>query len=495
MTGKKTLKTGLLILFVLASVLVFISPFRWGLTYANEKTKKLDSSLTYVGDVIYVEGEGFRIKRVNSPHWLLGKTNMPDYVRDLMETDEKTTACIELLNGSQVGINKKTKIEIMSSCQIKDVTNRSTVEKIVLKTGTIWAKIRGQKEPLEVQAGQGVMGIKGTEFVVEADSENDKITVLEGEIEYYPDEGQKQTVKTGEEITVGRKGRIIKRLVELKKLRDAISRKYPDLNPRKQMILAVFAGRLMGRHSPGRKWGLKNAETINRMIENPEQFKKTERFRKFRDRQKNKHQPVPKNLKPRNDIVITYYPKFTWDEVKGAKSYWVLVTRNILEKGNKDPLFYMFAQTDKTELEYPSYGRPLKPNNIYFWTVIPVGEDNKPAGRAAFPAKFTMADYAELGIKGLYPCGYIGSTGETLVFDWSPVKGARKYKIELSDNMEMKDPILSEETENNCYNLSNASSRIAKEGDYYWRVTTTEREDGSPVMQGSVNHFTVGGRE
>ncbi len=492
MTGKNALKTGLLILFVLLSLSVFIFPFRWGLTYAKEKTKNLDSSLTYVGDVINVEGEGLRIKRVNSPHWLFGRTNMPDYVQDFMETDDKTTACIELQNGSQIGINKKTKIEIISSYQVKDATNRSAVEKIVLQTGTLWAKVRGQKEPLKVQAGKGVMGIKGTEFIVEADSDNDKLTVLEGEVEYYPDEGQKQSVKTGEEITVSRKGKIVRRMVELKKLRDAISQKYPELNPRKQMILAVFASRLMGRRSPGRKWGLKNAETINRMIENPEEFKKTEKFRKFRDRQKNNRRPAPKNLKPGNDIVITYYPKFTWDEVEGAKSYWVLVTRNLLDKENKDPLFYMYAQTDKTELEYPSYGRALKPNEIYFWTVIPVDEDNKPAGRAAFPVKFTMADYTELGIKGLYPCGCIGQVGESLVFDWSPVKGAKKYRVELSNNSDMKNPIISEETDANYYELKNASSRMPKEGDYYWRVTTTEREAGIPIMQGAVNHFAVG---
>ena len=499
----------LIISFFLLSTITFLIVGYPNVSYAKEKadSKKIDTSLTYVADVVHVEGEGLRIKRTNSPHWLFGKINMPDYVQDVIETDKNTVACIEFLNGSQVGINKGTKIEIVSSYQVKDITQRSSVEKIILKSGTIWAKVRGQKQPLQVQAGKGVLGIKGTEFLVESDPSEDteKVTVLEGEVEYTTNEGQTESVTSGEEITVKEK-RIQRRRVALQKLRDVLNARFPGLSPKQQAIRAVFACRLMARSSWRTSNALGIANQTTYLVENPDSYIKnranSEVSRRTgvhipggifgrRPKQQKKNTVRPKIISPRNDTIVTYYPKFTWEKVDGAKSYRVLVSRKRLQKGESDPLFYMYAKTDKTELEYPSYGRPLKPDNYYFWTVIPLGDDNKPIGRAAKPARFKMADYATLGVKGFHPCGYIEPASGDLVFEWSPVAGVKTYKIEIASNHDMNEPVVSKTVDTNSFTLENSSLVLSKEKDYYWQVTPVEKEDGTPEMQGAVNHFKI----
>jgi len=274
------MKSKVLTGFIIAMAVTLVCVFMFGIQAAKdnhaEAKEKSASGLVYVADIISVQGDGMRIKRVNSPHYLKGRVNMPDYVKDIIETDKNTMACIEFLNGSQIGVNKNTSVEIISSSQAKDITQRSTVQKIVLKSGTIWSKIRGKDSNLKIQTGKGVLGVKGTEFVVESDTENntEKVTVLEGEVEYSPESGETQSVTPGEEIVIEPDKRIKRRKVDIKKLRDALNLRFPNLHPGAQMVIGVFSGRLLGRLAPNAARALSIARETTYLVENPEGYLK-----------------------------------------------------------------------------------------------------------------------------------------------------------------------------------------------------------------------------
>lgn len=504
-------KTLIIMGLTLSLVLVLFMLHGSDLLFAQDKgTQKKDPQLQYVADVISVQGEGLRIKRTNSPHWVFGKVNMPDYLKDIIETDKNTMACIEFMNGSQVGVNKSTQIEIISTYEVKDITNRSAIEKIVLKSGTMWAKVRNQKEPLKVQAGKGVMGIKGTEFIVESDPSTDteKLTVLEGEVEYTPEKGEQQAVSSGEEISIDRENKVERRRVDIKKLRDALNLRFPGLNPGEQAIVGVFSSHLYSRMSYGAANALNIANQTTYLVEDPDGYLKDRATSEVgnrtgvyipggifgrKEKRQERREMIPQNLSPDNEEISTYYPKFTWDKVEGAKSYRVLVTRKPFEKGVDDPLFYMFGETENNELVYPSYARSLKPDETYFWTVIPLGEDKKPVGRAARPVRINMADYKTLGIKGLSPCGGMESVQGNLSFDWTPIAGVDKYKIVIASNENLENPLITREVDANNLVLENASNYFFAGKDYYWQAVPVTDDEELSGITGAVNHFKVVG--
>jgi hypothetical protein len=150
----------------------------------------------------------------------------------------------------------------------------------------------------------------------------------------------------------------------------------------------------------------------------------------------------------------------------------------------------MFAQTDKTQLEYPAYARSLKPGHTYFWMVIPVSDDETLAGLPSKPAKFTLAGYRKLGIKGLYPCGDIPPGDREMVFNWTPVNTVNKYKLEIADNPGMNNPIISKETNEPEYLLEDSPRYFSGDRVYYWRVTPVFKS-GAFLNVGAINKFRI----
>jgi len=465
-------KKKLLVIIVLFIVVSLIFAYTGKNVPRANSADKEKSGLEYVADVISVQGNGLKIKRVNTG-WFQGRVNMADYKLDQLETDGNTVACIELLNGSQVGLNKNTKIEIVSSTQVKDLTKRSIMRSLVLKSGAIWAKIRGKDNDLKVQTGKGVLGVKGTEFFISWDPsvKKEEVAVLDGVVDFRVRSGKVEVLKAGDRLLFDADKPFARSRVAVSKLREVLNGKFPGLDPRAQAIVGVFAARFMGRMGPEARRALGRAQQTMNLVDNPESFIRSHIpsnvpvrvpsgiFGHRKPAKKKKKAQRAKNLKPNNETIRTYYPKFTWDKVEGADAYRVIVTRRALKKDEKDPRFYMVAKTDKTEIEYPVYARALKPGWKYFWTVIPLNKEEKPIAPIAVPARFQMADYTTLGIKGMYPSGDIPPLKEQLIFDWSPVNGVKKYKIVVADNESMSNPILDKESTESYYVMKSPGSQ------------------------------------
>lgn len=470
------------------------------------KGEKSTGGLLYVADMISVQGEGLKVKRDNGPHWLRGCANMADYQYDILETDGNTLACLEFHNGSQIGINKNTKIKIISSTKAQDITNRSVVEKVVLDSGTMWAKIRGQKSTFDVQTGKGTLGVKGTEFLVTAEPKKDEeeLTVLEGRVDFTPTGGKAMILKKGDSLAIrkGKRLQVIKNKIE--ELKKRLESRFPDLDPQTQMALGVFLAHMRWKKAARTKMAMKNAVMLGMMMKDPDKFREkmqeedenkqrqTEQQKKQRFRRNLKilaySARQPKNLKPGGSTVNTYYPSFTWEPVKDADQYWVLVAQADMYQGKREYRFYMFAKTNGCELTYPSYARALKPGESYLWTVIPVKND-KPFGYPAKLQKFTLAPYGELGIKGLYPTGGIEPPGKDMAFDWTPVKGVSRYRIEISDSRSFDKPLISRDVDTSYLVVNNGADSFAADKEYYWKVTPLA--GGPSSMSGVINQFKV----
>ncbi len=91
--------------------------------------------------------------------WSAARTDMNVHIGDKLRTDDNTTAGFEFAIGGRVGINKNSTVTVTGERSSKaDDSNRT---KIVLDKGGMWAKCDKLKEPLEIQTGGGVTGIKG----------------------------------------------------------------------------------------------------------------------------------------------------------------------------------------------------------------------------------------------------------------------------------------------------------------------------------------------
>ncbi len=508
------------VLFVVMVVIIGIMTVLAGPVSAQDASpgEKDDASrydasaqdLIYAADVLSIRGSGFRLKRVSSPHWMRGRENMPNYVSDILETDKDSMACIEFLNGSQLGINKGTKVEIISTAGVRDITQRGTVEKVILKSGTIWAKVSGQKqETFNVETSKGVLGVKGTEFVVESDPEQDeeKVTVLEGEVVFEPSQGDSLSITPGQEVTYGRdmEARVVKRTID--DLRNALNGRFPGLNPQEQAIVSIFTSRLGLRGMRHARQALSVASQTMSLVENPEEFVKRRAISEASSRspvripggvfgsgsRPKKEEPPKKieGLSPDGETIDTYYPQFSWDKHEKAEAYQFFVTREPLKQGVRNPGYYAFAQVKEHNLKYDYSFRSLKPGFTYYWSVVPVDKEGKPVAPGSDPAVITMASYEELGVKGLHPAGPVPKAPGEMVFDWTPVAGAERYTVDISTKEDMSDPVITRESEINYLVLDNPQEIFSGDGEYFWRVIPHFSDEDSPVMGTSTSMFQL----
>jgi hypothetical protein len=91
---------------------------------------------------------------------LLAYEGDPVYIGDSYATDCDTTAMLELITGGRVGINKGTRITVMSKSAVRE-GEKPLWRRIVLTNGRIWANMGKRKDTLEIETNGGVIGDKG----------------------------------------------------------------------------------------------------------------------------------------------------------------------------------------------------------------------------------------------------------------------------------------------------------------------------------------------
>lgn len=457
-----------------------------------------NAGLEYVANIVAIQGS-LSVKRVVSPRWLAGRLNMLTYLKDTLKTDAGSVACIEFLNGSKVSINKNTTVEIISSSAARDVTKRPIVSGMILRAGAVWGTITGTGEDnLKIQTQSGVLGIRGTEFVLESNSPEDtKLTVLKGEVEFQSSTGTYSAVPgdvvsfvKGQETSREHKS-------DLTALRNTLNLNFPGLDPVQQSLISVFTSSLLGAASPGTSAALSQAREAVSFAEDPEAYAQNYAIGQaqshvpipipfgglFGGGSKPADQPLeksPENLKPQGETILSYLPEFSWQGFPEAKKYRIIVSLRPLQKGEEDPGYIWSQVTGDESIRYPKEGRLLYPQTTYYWVVVALDDKDKPLGKPSVNAQFSMGSAEELGMRLFYPSGPLQGCPETLSFEWTGVQGCSHYQLSISENPDLSAPLLTRTADSGFLELEDADSILASGKTYYWNVTALN-EDGTPL--------------
>ena len=189
-------------------------------------------------------------------------------------------------------------------------------------------------------------------------------------------------------------------------------------------------------------------------------------------------------LKPVSDSTVGRMPVFTWNAVPGAQSYFVVVAR--------DPQFttvvdYAYtrvtAYAPRTHTTTTGYADET---SDYYWAVLPAAQDN---GHGV--STDTVSSNPQPFTKQATPASLLGPSNGTVVsaaatvFHWTPVVGARRYRLQVSQDPTFVN-VLAEQgsTSNGAVTDSTAytSSTAYPTGTtLYWRVQA-EAENGSQFV-------------
>lgn len=158
-----------------------------------------------VAEVDSIDGTGSLFYRDSgASDWKVATVDMGASVGQHLRTDADTIASLRFLLGGQANLDKGSEIEIISPRDINVVTRT-----IVLKKGAFWAQFDKQKAPIEIKTSAGVMGIRGTEFLVEIDEAGETVlSLIEGEVEITPEVGESYFAKPGHQVRFGRRKRL-----------------------------------------------------------------------------------------------------------------------------------------------------------------------------------------------------------------------------------------------------------------------------------------------
>lgn len=140
-----------------------------------------------------IDGPG-KLEIKDGAAWHRAHVEMDAEQGDQLKTSDDTMASLRFHLGGRANLDKGTHVQIVSERDIK-----------ILKSGTFWGKIDSLKrgDEVRIQTAGGVMGIKGTEFVVTVDGDNTTLSLLEGEVEITPAQGEKYTARPGSKVQFG----------------------------------------------------------------------------------------------------------------------------------------------------------------------------------------------------------------------------------------------------------------------------------------------------
>jgi hypothetical protein len=195
-------------------------------------------------------------------------------------------------------------------------------------------------------------------------------------------------------------------------------------------------------------------------------------------------------LRPVAGSTIDTMPVFTWNPVPGAQSYFVVVADDPQFTNIEDYAYTRVAAYAPRELA-KTRGYPDKTSN-YYWAVLPaesangldVFTDVTSANPQAFKKQTTAPTL--LGPTG----GAVVSTTAT-VFHWTPVDGARRYHLQISDdqtfaNVVKETPIMGQATvtsgaatDSTAYTSSTAYPTGTT---LYWRVQAELEDENSSFV-------------
>jgi hypothetical protein len=447
-----------------------------------------------VGTVLDIDGPKLMTNRHQEGRWFQAYPTMATNLGERMKSDAKTTATLEFAIGGRAVISPGTEIEIVGQRDIDVVGN-----KVIVKSGKMWAKIDKQNSQLQIQTSGGVMGIEGTEFVVEVSGEDTTLSMLEGSIAVTDADGQTERFKGGEIADFGRKKRLQRRALA-KEIKEALDAGDPGAARELLLKNAGFSPGSRGavRFALSRKRGagprvFRNVAAANfgpvgklarkRAIAGPGAGPGPRRRGPLRQNGAIAQPESVSDLKAQGAL-----PSFSWKPVSGASQYSVVLTE---DPDGQHPLWS--AVTQQTTITYPAYGPDLTPGYTYHWSVLP-HDSQSAASKDEATGLGVSSTYTAQGhqAKPLAVEGLTVSTGSAPVSaSWNVSPAAESYQVSVSTDPNFDELVWADSTAETHYSFP-AEARGLNAGDYLMRV---DAFDGSGVKTGSspVVSFTTAG--
>ena len=178
--------------------------------------------------------------------------------------------------------------------------------------------------------------------------------------------------------------------------------------------------------------------------------------------------PVLLNPTDGAELNFLEYPTFSWLPIPGAAKYKVEIAR--------DPSFSTLVTPQSRETPATTYTPFQKlANGTYYWRVVPIDSRNN---------RGTPSDYRSFTMKwDLYPTLLYPPDDPTFshpldftpTFSWTAVKGAHKYKLEVSTAEDFSSfvPGFPVNTPNTSYTPPKA---FENDKNYFWRVKAIDKQ-------------------
>lgn len=288
-------------------------------------------------------------------------------VKDQFKTGPNTVAALEFFIGGRVAVVPGSEIEIVTD---HSIANKTSLKRVLLKSGGLWMKSSKLKEPLEIQTNGGVMGIKGTEFTVEAVGEHTTLSVLEGSIEVS--DQQRQLLGYAEpgdvyQLQPDAPPQVKKVDVEL--LRKHVHSEYDmvrlEIESYKEEVENLKSTRLDISQRLDQLLDMTNPEAPKFHLAPP--YKRAILQSPSKD--------GVQGLQP--SASAEAFPLFRWQEFPQADGYVIFVAADA-----RFEQILFSARTREAQALYPSSSRPLATGQ-YFWRVVPVNANDQPLQGAA----------------------------------------------------------------------------------------------------------------
>jgi len=177
-------------------------------------------------------------------------------------------------------------------------------------------------------------------------------------------------------------------------------------------------------------------------------------------------------------------PLFTWRPVAGASSYFVLVAR--------DANFTNIVDYAFTQLPVYAPRGTLGPTTYadevtrYYWAVLPESGLNG-GGTQGNPLAAALQSIYKQSTppQRIAPADGGGPIADQLVFQWSPVTGARTYRLQVSQDPSFANPVEDVTTDSTAYS---SNTTYPADTVLYWRVRAND-ENGIGLSWSTAGSF------
>lgn len=316
--------------------------------------------------------------------WYAAYPELRQRLLDHLRTGSGSVATLDFDVGGRVGINDDSEIQIVGERGVEEV-GQGGFRRLVLQAGGIWARVTRQTDELQVQTSGGVMGVKGTEFVVETTRDGPTtLSVLEGAVEVRPAQGDPLLAQAGTRVTFDpAKVPVVKTYEDPEELRREVMEGWDLFNQ--------AAGPLMAATGTGavRYYGDMALDVVRDPAQAARDFAASQVSSRVPfggmlggvlssgGRKQAKKPDFPTGLGPDQAEIGTELPRFNWEPMEKAVGFVVLLSR---DEGMQ--ALDWTARVAGTSASYPENGRPLPPGR-YFWRLVGVDEHGQPVGRAS----------------------------------------------------------------------------------------------------------------